>query len=508
MPSLLTSARKTEAPSAFDAPRIGFWTLFLIIALASVLCAVAPLDRDEGAFLVIAQEVLHGRIPYRDVFDQKPPGIYYLLAGLLWLTQKFSVMSQIIVLRLCTGAINVVTGIGLLKLGTRWWRSEVGRLAALFWLSACVIQFFGANQLFTEPFAVSAVVWAAVVLSRGVSKRGALSAGVLIAVGSLFKQTAILALPTFALLIYTETASFGAARLRRAMLSFCWLLAGVVAPWLAVSTLFIVVGGGRQFIYDVALVSVFGYPPARNGLAVTEVLLGALLTVYCGPTLLLLITLVTHAKAIPMAMTRIDVKIAALALLITLRLLTVVEHPYPHYLIQLLPWLALLLAASVAWRTQERRAGRMFRPMLDHIGRYGRLTLLGLPMLIGLALALQNMRGGITALSEQIATGARIAAVTSPHTRLLIAPAEPEYYYLSGRLPVTPYVYLLPVDYATFPLASVTGDIRAQRFDVVVWAPHSMQNDAPQQFATMLQTLQQRYTTDPHSDQSVMLFRR
>ena len=35
-----------------------------------------PFDRDEGAYATIAQGLTHGLLPYRDLFDHKPPGIY------------------------------------------------------------------------------------------------------------------------------------------------------------------------------------------------------------------------------------------------------------------------------------------------------------------------------------------------------------------------------------------------------------------------------------------------
>ena len=41
-----------------------------------------PLERDEGEYAYIAQRMLEGEVPYRDAFDQKPPGVFvaYLLA--------------------------------------------------------------------------------------------------------------------------------------------------------------------------------------------------------------------------------------------------------------------------------------------------------------------------------------------------------------------------------------------------------------------------------------------
>lgn len=39
-------------------------------------CASIPLERDEGEYAYIAQRVLRGEVPYRDIFDQKPPGVF------------------------------------------------------------------------------------------------------------------------------------------------------------------------------------------------------------------------------------------------------------------------------------------------------------------------------------------------------------------------------------------------------------------------------------------------
>jgi hypothetical protein len=38
--------------------------------------ATIPLERDEGAYALMAQRTLAGDVPYRDVWDHKPPGVY------------------------------------------------------------------------------------------------------------------------------------------------------------------------------------------------------------------------------------------------------------------------------------------------------------------------------------------------------------------------------------------------------------------------------------------------
>ncbi len=52
----------------------------MIVAIFTVRAAFfhAPLDRDEGANAYMARAVSLGDVPYRDVFDHKPPFVYYL----------------------------------------------------------------------------------------------------------------------------------------------------------------------------------------------------------------------------------------------------------------------------------------------------------------------------------------------------------------------------------------------------------------------------------------------
>ncbi len=63
-----------------------FWDkLFVIIGALFVLLPVSPLNmqhtyRDSGVFLYIGWRILNGELPYRDVWDHKPPIIFYINA--------------------------------------------------------------------------------------------------------------------------------------------------------------------------------------------------------------------------------------------------------------------------------------------------------------------------------------------------------------------------------------------------------------------------------------------
>ena len=57
--------------------------ILLSLLVAGVLIPNAPMcqgipGRDSGVFLYMGWQILRGRIPYRDVWDHKPPAIYYI----------------------------------------------------------------------------------------------------------------------------------------------------------------------------------------------------------------------------------------------------------------------------------------------------------------------------------------------------------------------------------------------------------------------------------------------
>src|SRR6266540_3778968 len=51
----------------------------LIVRLPSL---VQPMGPDQGLYAYVGDRILHGELAYRDAWDQKPPGIHYVYAGL------------------------------------------------------------------------------------------------------------------------------------------------------------------------------------------------------------------------------------------------------------------------------------------------------------------------------------------------------------------------------------------------------------------------------------------
>jgi len=86
----------THPDSRLKNQYISLFQVTSIFLIALVMLVISPLNpanpgRDSGVFLYVGQAILSGHIPYRDVWDHKPPLIYYidtaglmLTAGSLW----------------------------------------------------------------------------------------------------------------------------------------------------------------------------------------------------------------------------------------------------------------------------------------------------------------------------------------------------------------------------------------------------------------------------------------
>jgi hypothetical protein len=107
------------------------WALILLAAL--VLRAVTfgnpTLHVDETFYLETADAMLHGAVPYADVWDRKPIGLFLLYA----IPAAFGVPGGIWVYQLMALAAVVLTALGIARLATRaGWESGATRAAIAY----------------------------------------------------------------------------------------------------------------------------------------------------------------------------------------------------------------------------------------------------------------------------------------------------------------------------------------------------------------------------------------
>jgi len=97
--------------------------LILILALPTL---TYPLGRDQGVFAVIGRGLLDGRVPYVDLWDPKPPAVFYIYAGAMMLFGR-----TVMALRAIDLLMFPVIALCLYWLGRRWKNARVGEWAVI-----------------------------------------------------------------------------------------------------------------------------------------------------------------------------------------------------------------------------------------------------------------------------------------------------------------------------------------------------------------------------------------
>jgi 4-amino-4-deoxy-L-arabinose transferase-like glycosyltransferase len=85
-------------------------TLLALLLLAASPTLLYPLTRDQGAYAYIADLLMQGGVPYRDAWDLKPPGVYfvYWLAFSLFGRSEFAVRLFDVLYTLLSAAVVYV----------------------------------------------------------------------------------------------------------------------------------------------------------------------------------------------------------------------------------------------------------------------------------------------------------------------------------------------------------------------------------------------------------------
>jgi hypothetical protein len=159
--------------------------LSLLIAVTRLRTYSAPLDWDIGTYAVIAHELNHGRRLYAEVWDMKPPAIFATYQVAEWMAGYG--YGQIYLLgTLCA----ILTMLGVYTAG-----SAFGPGAGLFAASCfAVVQSdlgLEANRPNTEAFMNACAAWSFALLLRNPNLGAQVVIGVLVGLGSLYKQVAV-----------------------------------------------------------------------------------------------------------------------------------------------------------------------------------------------------------------------------------------------------------------------------------------------------------------------------
>lgn len=127
------------------------WGVAVLVLFGAIFFTRGYPGRDSGLFLYIGQSILDGKIPYRDAWDHKPPGVFYVDALGLWLGGGSIVgVWAVELLSLCT---SVWLGVMALEMAFGLGSAFFGSLA---WLAGLMLLFTVGGPNLQEEYALPA----------------------------------------------------------------------------------------------------------------------------------------------------------------------------------------------------------------------------------------------------------------------------------------------------------------------------------------------------------------
>jgi hypothetical protein len=324
-------------------------TVFFFLRLPSI---IEPYwYGDEGVYEVIGQSMDHGRLLYRDIWDNKPPLIYTIYAAAQGDQQIVKSISLIV------GILSILCFYFLIK---KLFNNSVisGIITTLFvvLLGTPILEGNIANaEIFMLPFTISA----GLIIYQIANKKAPipLLAGLLLGIAFLFKTVALFDFAAFFLFfciinlpkkipLQKIKKSFTKIQSNSLILDLCFLILGFLLPLVLTSLYFLFNNAFLNFFQAVFLgnVTYVAWNNSLLGIPNGLLLLKCLLLVV-GIGLLIWKRNVMSKQTL----------FISLWLLFSLFNVFFSERPYTHYLIELLPSFCLLLGLLAASKMPKER---------------------------------------------------------------------------------------------------------------------------------------------------------
>ena len=350
---MLEFMKKNQTRAAFITT-----VLLLLCAATSIVLRLAflnePLERDEGFYSAIALHILDGGIPYRDAAEQKGPLLFYLYALGLSVFGK-----SVAALRIFTALYNLLSLFGVYCFAREVAGLRAGLLAAFIYAvfsSLPMMQAAGSNA---EVFLLMPMVWCAYFCLRWI-KTGRheflVIAGIANSAALLIKLVAA-PLSLLALVMVVQQGKLS-AKLRSSLIFF---LAPQALMWTGV-LLFFAFSGALADFFRFAFVTPFHYVTEADGLVISGPRLVHVVEALAPE--LLPISVPGFALLLLWPWVRGDAAMLYCALLpwAALAATLLPGKNFPHYFINLLPFLSVSSAVVVV--TALRQPPAVYRLLL------------------------------------------------------------------------------------------------------------------------------------------------
>ena len=433
----VTPAVKSDPRSAFlnALPLIAICLLPVLLYLPFM---GSPFERDEGVYATVAQGLLNGQMPYRDLFDNKPPLVY------AWYALSFLLFGEHVVApRILAAVLLSLTSLSLFSQARMVFPRGVAYVAAgLFGLSTGLP--FVALHANTEAYMMLPLVTGLVAFTVGVRRgemRWFVLSGALCGAALMTKQVAfwnLAALIVVAAALRWKTDGFS---LRTFRPSAC-LFAGAAAAIGLVAVPFALTGSLDELFYanvsyNWLYVGVLSYSERLVDFASGTAYMAAAAAPLAGGAVWGFLTVVRRRKQ-PLDYLLLTWAFASVAGVAT------GGRFFPHYFLQLMPAAAVLTALVVYEVATRRRAQPIGRPAMAVAALMVIVSLgtIGV-MYVAPRAAEQRVAESVAQQKEWESNsrqlGEYIAARTGPEDEIFNFGREAQIYFYADRRPAVRY---------------------------------------------------------------------
>lgn len=221
--------------------------LALTFLLRIVSFGFSVLDWDESLFLIMAQDLINGNVPYTLTWDHKPPGIYFIFSVAQIIFGQSVIAIRIITIIFITTSSYLLFRIGKDLLNS--WKS--GFCAALFYsvfslqsggLAACI-------EFFYAPFIILGFYMVFAYSKNQLKGLRYFTLGILFGISFIIKYITIFEFIALLIIILSINRKFNES-IKRSFRSIIILISASLIPYTIITFIFYLSGHFKEFIYS------------------------------------------------------------------------------------------------------------------------------------------------------------------------------------------------------------------------------------------------------------------
>lgn len=233
------------------------WLMFLALALATRLpyFFVDVIDWDESTFILMGHSLLKGFLPYTQLWDLKPPAIFFLFAGVI------SLGDDVLMVRIAAAVLVFATAAAVYSVGKRIHSHQAGMFGALVYILSMSATASGQAMTSGLIATLPIVVALSILIARREGLGWYVLIGALLSLATLVRLNLAFVVIAFAVLIPFYEQAKGIARCAQALTAYA---AGGIAVLLAFLAPYALSGQFPLFWYSV-FEAPFLYATMQNG---------------------------------------------------------------------------------------------------------------------------------------------------------------------------------------------------------------------------------------------------